>query len=66
MYEMWTSVGSNLDSDQESESTRNSQQPHTSSGSIKASWYSFKIIFELGGHFTIEPLTAVVNEEKLT
>ncbi|XP_073986159.1 nuclear hormone receptor 3 ROR-beta isoform X2 [Rhodnius prolixus] len=36
MFEMWNSVGSNLDSDQESESTRNSQQPHTSSGSIKA------------------------------
>uniref|UniRef100_A0A0A9Z561 Probable nuclear hormone receptor HR3 n=1 Tax=Lygus hesperus TaxID=30085 RepID=A0A0A9Z561_LYGHE len=36
MFEMWNSVGSKLDSDQESETPHNSQQPHTSSGSIKA------------------------------
>lgn len=54
MFEMWNSVGSNLDSDQESESTRNSQQPHTSSGSIKGKSLMFFIaillIFLKKGH----------------
>ncbi|XP_014245659.1 probable nuclear hormone receptor HR3 isoform X2 [Cimex lectularius] len=36
MFEMWNTVSSKLDSDQESESPHNAQQPHTSSGSIKA------------------------------
>nr|XP_024216205.1 probable nuclear hormone receptor HR3 isoform X4 [Halyomorpha halys] len=35
MFEMWNSVGSKLDSD-EGDVPHNSQQPHTSSGSIKA------------------------------